>query len=230
MCLWLLAYLLMGQVGAPLVLALLGLGKEDLGTLGLAVLHLGLDLSELVMTLMVLARCLKGFDLKKLGLFTVDWDASRWLPAVLLGCFTFPVVDYIAQQSMVWFPLEQEAVWTNSLEQTMSVGDWISNSVFFMVVSVCAPIWEEVIFRGFLLVSLTKYLPQAQAIFSSAVLFAMLHFRLHTFLPLLLLGIIFAILYLKTRNLLPPIFLHSLWNIYVLVNYVIIRPGVGLGI
>ena len=48
----------------------------------------------------------------------------------------------------------------------------VSNAIYFVVVTVCAPLWEEAIFRGFLLPSLTKYMPVHVAILVSALGFA----------------------------------------------------------
>jgi membrane protease YdiL (CAAX protease family) len=48
----------------------------------------------------------------------------------------------------------------------------VSNAIYFVVVTVCAPLWEEAIFRGFLLPSLTKYMPVQAAVLVSALGFA----------------------------------------------------------
>lgn len=67
-------------------------------------------------------------------------------------------------------------------------------------------------------------LPLAGAVLLSSLLFALCHFRLQTFAPLVLLGLIFSVLFHKTNNLLPPIVLHSLWNFYVLFQ-LLVRPA-----
>jgi hypothetical protein len=43
----------------------------------------------------------------------------------------------------LWFPVEGD-MWSTQLEQSLAVGDWVANAAYFMVVSVCAPMWEEV--------------------------------------------------------------------------------------
>eukprot|EP00775_Hariotina_reticulata_P004421 gene4421-biopygen6149 len=85
-----------------------------------------------------------------------------------------------------------------------------------MVVGLCAPLWEEAIFRGFLLASLAKHLPPAPAVLASSLIFALCHSRNEAFAPLLLLGLVIGALYMTCRNLLPPMVLHGLWNTYVL--------------
>ena len=44
--------------------------------------------------------------------------------------------------------------------------------VFFLTAAVAAPLFEELLFRGFLLPSLTKYLPGWGAIVISSFIFA----------------------------------------------------------
>lgn len=224
MLLWVLAYIIIGQVAVPLALSCLGLERHDLTIRSHAVLHLCLDISQLMVTLAILWHCLRSHRPRKRGLFPAsvrDWPS--WLPLVLLGCATFPMVDWLAHQSMGWFPSEVDATWATNLEHSLTIGDWVTNVAYFSVVSLCAPIWEEAIFRGFLLTSLARYLPVPAAVAVSSVVFAMCHFRVQTFLPLLVLGVVFAGMFIRTHNLLPPILLHSAWNLYVLATLVL-RP------
>ncbi|KAG2450646.1 hypothetical protein HYH02_004486 [Chlamydomonas schloesseri] len=223
MVLWLLAYVMIGQVAVPLVLSCLGVDRLELTVRSHAVLHLCLDITQLLVTLGILWSCLRAYKPRARGLFPLRWRGLWWV-AVLLGCATFPFVDWLAHQSMGWFPSEWDANWASNLEHSLSIGDWITNAAYFSVVSLCAPIWEEAIFRGFLLTSLARYMPTPGAVALSSVVFAMCHFRLQTFLPLLVLGGVFSAIFIRTNNLLPPILLHSAWNLYVLVSLVL-RPG-----
>ena len=34
--------------------------------------------------------------------------------------------------------------WANQMEYNLSLGDWITNVSYFCLVSICAPVWEEV--------------------------------------------------------------------------------------
>ncbi|GFR52723.1 hypothetical protein Agub_g15276, partial [Astrephomene gubernaculifera] len=207
MALWLLAYILIGQVAVPLVLSLLGLDRPELSVRSHAVLHLCLDISQLLLTLGILWSCLKDYQPRKLGLFPVRLR-GRWILAVALCCATFPAVDWLAHQSMGWFPSELDATWASNLEHSLSIGDWVTNVAYFSVVSLCAPIWEEAIFRGFLMTSLARYMPTPYAVAASSVVFAMCHFRMQTFLPLLVLGVVFSLVFIRTNNLIPPVLLH----------------------
>jgi hypothetical protein len=90
--------------------------------------------------------------------------------------------------------------------------DWVPRLIFFVMVAVLAPLFEETLFRGFLLTSLTKTLPVWAAIAISAVLFASVHLNLADILPLTALGIVLGVIYTRSRNLLAPMLLHSCWN------------------
>jgi membrane protease YdiL (CAAX protease family) len=102
---------------------------------------------------------------------------------------------------------------SNPLLQTvLEEQDPVALTVFFLTAAVAAPLFEEVLFRGFLLPSLTKYLPVGGAILLSSFIFAAAHLSLSEVLPLTLLGMILGLVYTRSRNLLSPMVLHSAWN------------------
>lgn len=43
----------------------------------------------------------------------------------------------------IWFPFDDD-LWAQNLEQQIMVGEPVSNMLYFVVVTCCAPIWEEV--------------------------------------------------------------------------------------
>ena len=97
--------------------------------------------------------------------------------------------------------------------------------IFFITASVAAPIFEEIMFRGFLLPSLTRYMPVWGAILASSLLFAIAHLSLSEVLPLATLGMVLAIVYTRSRNLLSSILLHSLWNAGTLLSLFVLGSG-----
>lgn len=103
--------------------------------------------------------------------------------------------------------------------------DLVALVIFFVTAAIAAPIFEEILFRGFLLPSLTRYLPVWGAIVTSSLLFAIAHLSLSEVLPLTTLGIILGVVYTRSRNLLAPIFLHSLWNSGTLISLFILGSG-----
>jgi Type II CAAX prenyl endopeptidase Rce1-like len=107
------------------------------------------------------------------------------------------------------------------VETGLAALDWPTAALYLLVVGLCAPLWEEAVFRGFLLPSLCRSLPPAGAVLASGALFAACHFRPEMLAPLLLLGVVFGALYLATRNLLPSVVAHGLWNVHVLGTLVL---------
>ena len=103
--------------------------------------------------------------------------------------------------------------------------DNVALAIFFLTACVAAPIYEEIIFRGFLLPSLTRYMPVWGAIVASSLLFAIAHLSLSEVLPLATLGMVLGIVYTRSRNLLASIFLHSLWNAGTLLSLFVLGSG-----
>lgn len=103
--------------------------------------------------------------------------------------------------------------------------DKIALLIFFVTASLAAPVFEEIIFRGFLLPSLTRYLPVWGAIAASSLLFAIAHLSLSEVLPLATLGAVLGIVYTRSRNLLAPMLLHGLWNSGTLLSLFLLGSG-----
>lgn len=95
---------------------------------------------------------------------------------------------------------------------TLQSQDKFAIFVLFITASVAAPIFEEIMFRGFLLPSLTRYLPVSGAIVVSGFTFAIAHLSLAETIPLATLGIILGVVYTRSRSLMSSIIIHSLWN------------------
>ena len=144
-----------------------------------------------------------------------DWFRFRlkdgWLLWGIGGyCAVIPifvVVSLINQQ--LW----QGLGGSNPLLQiVLESQDNLALLMFFSTAAIAAPLFEEFLFRGFLLPSLTRYLPVWGSILVSSFLFAAVHLSLSEVLPLTVLGIVLGVVYSRSRNLLAPILLHSLWN------------------
>ena len=105
--------------------------------------------------------------------------------------------------------------------------DKVALAIFFITASVAAPIFEEIMFRGFLLPSLTRYVPVWSAIVISGFIFAIAHLSLSEVLPLATLGIILGVVYTRSRNLFAPMLLHSLWNSGTLLSLFILGSDLG---
>ncbi len=121
-----------------------------------------------------------------------------------------------------------ERIWhgeggSNPILQIVLEGkDPLALLLFFLTAAVAAPLFEEFLFRGFILPSLTRYVPVWAAIGLSGLLFGVAHLSLSEIIPLTTLGIVLGIVYTRTRNLLSSMLLHSLWNSSTLVSLFIL--------
>jgi hypothetical protein len=105
--------------------------------------------------------------------------------------------------------------------------DNLAKLLLFLTACIAAPVFEELIFRGFLLASLTRYLPVWGAIGVSSLIFAVAHLSISEVIPLTLLGSLLGFVYTRSRNLLSSILMHSLWNSGTLMTLFILGSGNG---
>jgi hypothetical protein len=83
-----------------------------------------------------------------------------------------------------------------------------------LAVSACvfAPIFEEIIFRGFLYRNLRDMVGKTPAMCLTGLLFGLVHFDLPLVLPLAGLGFVLCLLFERSGTLLAPILVHAAWN------------------
>ncbi|XP_031473748.1 uncharacterized protein LOC116246165 [Nymphaea colorata] len=84
-------------------------------------------------------------------------------------------------------------------------------------VGVLAPVCEETLYRGFLMVSLTKWFPVPLSVLLSAFTFALAHQSSGKFLEIFTFGVVLGLVYAQTRNLFSSIAIHACWNFGVIL-------------
>ncbi len=89
--------------------------------------------------------------------------------------------------------------------------------VFALLVLVA--IFEELVFRGYILSNLMDSLPKETALLVSAILFAVFHslnpdFNVIAFINIFIAGVLLGINYIYTKNLWFAIFFHFSWNFF----------------
>lgn len=218
-----LGFFLMGQVFVPLLFSLLPI-KIPTGDVQLQAL------SVLIRYILVASAALLVLysSIKRFFPLPEYWFSFRlrnnWFWWGLGGyCAALPIVVLV---SLINQQLWQGRGGSNPLlQQALESRDSLALGIFFLTAAIAAPLFEEVLFRGFLLPSLTRYLPVWGAIIASSVLFALAHLSLSEILPLTALGIVLGVVYTRSRSLLAPILLHSLWNSGTLLSLVILGSG-----
>ena len=154
--------------------------------------------------------CLKPFLPLPQGWFRVQWF-SKW-PLWGIGGY------FAALPLVILISLLNQAIWQGQggsnpiLPIALQGKDPVALVIFFSTAAIAAPIFEEILFRGFLLPSLTRYFPTWGAIVLSSLIFAIAHLSLSEVLPLTVLGMTLGFVYARSGNLLSSMLLHSLWN------------------
>lgn len=105
------------------------------------------------------------------------------------------------------------------------VFDWSLVPALRWVKGLTRGIWEEVFFRGIILVLFMRVFPLRKAVFFSAFLFAMIHLNpmalsmemIVDVVSIFFMGLLFIYLVLKTESLLPAIIFHYVYDIFVLL-------------
>ena len=98
---------------------------------------------------------------------------------------------------------------TNPVQQLISSIDiWLN----FFIISIIAPIFEEIIFRKIIIDRTIKYGVKV-SILMSAIIFALFHGNLNQFFYTFLIGGFFAYVYVKTGNIIYSIILHMAVNL-----------------
>ncbi|MDX2215179.1 MAG: CPBP family glutamic-type intramembrane protease [Oculatellaceae cyanobacterium bins.114] len=137
----------------------------------------------------------------------------------------------VALPLMILVSLVNQQIWQGQggsnplLKIILEEADPLSLGIFFFTAAIAAPLFEETLFRGFLLPSLTRYVPVSGAIAISSVIFAIAHLSLSEVIPLALLGAVLGIVYTRSRSLLSPMLLHSLWNSGTMIGLLILGSG-----
>lgn len=89
------------------------------------------------------------------------------------------------------------------------------------IIGIVGPIAEEVFFRGFAYQALRRRFGATAGIFTSALLFAVVHGNPVGLVPIFGIGIVLAFLYERTGSLAAPIGLHCANNLLVVAMFVV---------
>ncbi|MGC8712065.1 MAG: CPBP family glutamic-type intramembrane protease [Leptodesmis sp.] len=224
-----LGFFFVGQIALPLLLGILqsvsGLEPTALGEQGRALFILTNYLLLAAGGLGVLYFSIQPFLPLPEGWFRLDLKGN-WIGWGLGGYFAaLPLVILIS--------LINQKIWQGQggsnpiLPIALEGKNPAALFIFFVTAAIAAPIFEEILFRGFLLSSLTRYFPVWGAIALSSVLFAIAHLSLSEVLPLTVLGMVLGFVYVRSRNLLSSMLLHSLWNSGTLLSLILLGSGQG---
>ncbi|XP_019200532.1 PREDICTED: uncharacterized protein LOC109194101 isoform X2 [Ipomoea nil] len=157
MLLWIASFWLVGSWIIPFLAHSAGFRKESLTYQGLALYSLLTDAAGGIAGMAILHRRLAKFFPLPSNWFKFSLG-GKWHFDVGLCCVMFPLINRLSQVNLNLFPfLPSTPVTVSNVGQSIVVRDPVAMTLYAILVSICAPIWEEIIFRGFLLPSLTRH-------------------------------------------------------------------------
>lgn len=92
--------------------------------------------------------------------------------------------------------------------------------LFFSYTCVIAPVFEEIIFRGYILNNMRRY-GNIVAVIVSSIFFCMFHSNLVQFINPILMGIMLSFIAIKSESILPSIIIHMFNNTCAMLSTVI---------
>ncbi len=109
------------------------------------------------------------------------------------------------------------------LEIVLNNKNYFSFIILFVTTTLLAPFFEEIIFRGVLLPTLSRDFGIIWGIIVSAFIFALAHLSIGEMPPLFVLGIGLGITRIASGSLLSSVIMHSMWNGLTFLNLFLLR-------
>ncbi|KAF7805924.1 CAAX amino terminal protease [Senna tora] len=142
-------------------------------------------------------------------------ETRNWILASAVG-FGFLVL-MVLLTSLVASTLFGPKPVNNPIVKEILLSSDVSRVACVLVYCIVSPLLEEVVYRGFLLTSLSSTMEWGQAVAISSLIFSASHFSGDNFLQLFIIGCVLASSYCWTGNLKSPILIHSLYNALTLI-------------
>ena len=216
-------FFFIGQILLPLAIGIAGINPNGWGIRGKALFVLVTYILMSAGGLGVLYFSIRDYFPLPEGWFKLKgnnwlvWGIGGYLVAIPLVV----IISIVNQQ--IW---QGQGGSNPLLFLAVQAQDPVALLIFFTTAAIAAPVFEEIIFRGFLLPSLTRYFPVWTAVVLSSLLFSIAHLSLSEVLPLTALGLVLGIVYTRSRNILASMLVHSLWNSGTLLSLFVLGSGV----
>lgn len=136
-------------------------------------------------------------------------SVGQWLVAFIMcyaATYVSNVIGMILTNTISL--IKGSAVNNAALDIVTSTGSLWTN---FLIMAICAPIAEELLFRKLLIDRTVKY-GEGCSVFFSGLIFGLFHGNLNQFVYAFVLGLIFGFIYVKTRNIKYTILIHMVIN------------------
>ena len=161
-------------------------------------------------------------------IFKKDYFQFNFLPikdAIIQGIKGWlSIIPFVLLISLIMNSLIDNQNGSNPLlEIVLNNDNNLSFILLFLTTTILAPFFEEIIFRGILLPTLSRDFGVISGIIVSAFVFALAHLSLGEMPPLFVLGIGLGITRVASGSLFSSVIMHSLWNGLTFLNLFLLR-------
>jgi len=168
-------------------------------------------------------KSLKGEFILKKDYFQFKFSSIKH--AIIYGIKGWlTIVPFVLLISVIMNSLIDNQNGSNPLlEIVLNNKNYFSFIILFATTTLLAPFFEEIIFRGILLPTLSRDFGVIWGIIVSAFIFALAHLSIGEMPPLFVLGIGLGITRIVSGSLLSSVIMHSLWNGLTFLNLFLLR-------
>lgn len=184
---------------------------SNITTSSVSIMLLTQIITDCVLLLIIFKSLRTGFRQAANTLGVVPFKVLKSIMQAVLGAVVLMVFSMIYYN--IYYKLTGTPVPDQQISEIIASITTMKQVIPMMIlVTMFAPVAEEIVFRGFIYQGLRKYCGIGFAMLASSALFAMLHYQLSIFIPIMFMGLVFAWLYEKNKNIMPSIFAHLIWN------------------
>ena len=141
-------------------------------------------------------------EIKKRYIKITAQTISIFIPIIFFLSFISKLILFEFKEQKVVLGLKKNAI--NELHI----------SVF--IICIIAPIFEEIVFRGFFYKAIKKFVPYVLSSIIVAFIFALIHSTILSFTILFVVSLLFTWIYERTSSIIYPILAHSTFNLLML--------------
>ncbi|HEY7802704.1 MAG TPA: type II CAAX endopeptidase family protein [Dehalococcoidia bacterium] len=150
-----------------------------------------------------------GGGLRRLGVRPITGTTMMWAGFAFVGGL---VISFAYGAIIQAFHIEQlQSQCAEQIPDGVRHTRWLL-ALASVVVIACAPVFEELFFRGFVFPGLARVWGVVAAIIVSALLFSGAHLDYKSFIPIAGVGMVFAFTYWRSGNIFSTMFAHCAFN------------------
>ena len=150
-----------------------------------------------------------GGGLRRLGLQAITPTTMMWAGFAFVGALIVSLIYGVIIQAFHIDQLQSQCA--QQIPDGVRHTRWLL-ALASVVVIACAPIFEELFFRGFVFPGLARAWGLVAAIIVSALLFSGAHLDYKSFIPIAGVGMVFAVTYWRSGNIVSTMFAHCAFN------------------